>query len=140
MAQTHTRLVAAFHYMNEEVAFIDKHIDYDNRRSAPQRAKVNFGGKVHDFPNLLEARSFVIENKLTERQQHKAWKLEIGYPADVTTATGWKKSSAKGATMKAYPKTEKPVERVVITMTVNNKRVKVDCPSTKDAITILKNL
>ena len=145
--KTFVRLTAARHYGHDDFASLDKHIDYDNLRAPAQRSIVKAGKEVLHFKNLTEAREYVRDHVLSDSARKKFVAAELGFHTDVNSNSGWKKKSSKNRSANPYaPK--KPtmavktpvVGNVVITMIVNDQRVKIDCPTTKHAIDILKNL
>lgn len=135
---TFERMTARRHYGHEDMQLLDKHIDYDQSRLPSQRAVVFIHKEPYTFKNLTLAREFVRDHILTDRQREKLASLEIGYITDVNGSDTRKVTKKRAPAMKAY--NIDPAKKVIITMTVNGKRVKVDCTSTKQAIEILKNL
>lgn len=141
--QTFDRLTAARHYGHDDMKMLDKHIDYENTRAPAYRAIVKVAGELLYFPNLTLAREHVRDNVLSTSARKKFAEMQLGYVSDVVAAEGWKKKASK-------PKVAKPVaekqpktninDRIIISMTVNDKRVKIECPSTKHAVELLKKL
>lgn len=140
--QTFDRLTAARHYGHEDMKLLDKHIDYENTRAPAYRAIVQQSGELLYFPNLTLAREHVRDNVLSASARKKFAKTQLGYVSDVVAVEGWKKTSKPKAPKPAVEKQLKPNNKdcIIISMTVNDKRVKIECPSTKHAVELLKKL
>ncbi len=139
-----TRLTASRHYGHDDMKLLDKHIDYENTRAPAYRCIIKVGKELQYFKNLTLAREYVRDNLLTVSQRKKLYDTQMGYDTTVNHP-GTRKvvrrqkitsDLSKGITQPVIKK----VPSITITMVVKDQRVKIDCPTTKEAIAILKGI